>query len=481
MEGPVEATSRRAFLALGVGAVVVTGAVRCAQPEPGLPLGPVDPASIPTVPAHPADSLCESYAVNTKLFYASQVYAHTDAVIDLLHELGVRTIRERVTTGTSPGALAQRYAMPRLAELGIRWHATVGELDDWSRAEVATREAFALFLDFYAPAVDGSLASLVHSFGGCNEVDGSVVDGAVDPQWAAHARLMQAELWRQATSSPLTDSIPVAGPSTRSDVTAARAAALGDLSAVSDWGNAHLYNRGSSPTRGIDEHLAVLERCFPDANRWIFTETGYNNAPQDDSGRTVSEDAAATYAIRGICDFFRRDSIYGRFELLDDPDPIDFTTQNSINTTAERQAHFGLVAMTEESVTAATPDTWRRKPEFFATQRFLRLMSDKGPSFRTDPLNLLVTGGGADLQQALVQKRDGRHYLLLWRDVEVATSFPEARPLQVAPATLTVHLRSARPAAVYSPRFSSAPVATHPRRDTVTLEVGGDLMVVEIG
>jgi len=31
--------------------------------------------------------------------------------------------------------------------------------------------------------------------------------------------------------------------------------------------------------------------------------------------------ALAVYAIRGVCNFFRRDTVYGRFELLDDPDP----------------------------------------------------------------------------------------------------------------------------------------------------------------
>ncbi len=439
------------------------------------------PEMLQPVPARQAEELCQAYAVNTKSFYASRVYRHTDAVIDLLDELGVRTVRERATTGTSPGARAQQYTMPRLAERGIRWHVTVGELDDWAQAESVTQEVMRLFTDFYLPAVDGDLSTLVHSFGGCNEVDGPVVDGQTDPEWALHARLMQSELWRQAKADPRTSAIPIVGPSTRTDVTTQRASELGDLSAVSDWGNAHMYNRGTSPTRGIDRHLAVLGRCFPDAAQWFFTETGYSNAPRDDRGRTVSEDAAATYAIRGICDFFVRNSVYGRFELLDDPDPIDFATQDSINSTTDHQAHFGLVAMTETSTAVATPDTWRRKPEFYATQRFLQLMSDRGGPFEPDPLDLQITGGGTDLQYTLVQKRDGRHYLLLWRDVEVANQFPDARRVQVAPTALTVRLRTQRPIAVYSPRYGSTPVATYAPRGEFTVGVGGDLLVVEIG
>ncbi len=462
--------SRREFLGLGMLAACAGSSSCIPASDPERPTG-----------ARRSEEICQAYAVNTKTFYASRVYGHSDAVIDLLDELGVRIVRERATVGSSTGARNQQYAMPRLAERGIRWHPTVGELDHWSRAESITRDVLQMFTDYYLPTLDGDLSALVHSFGGCNEVDGAVVDGRTDPEWAQHARLMQSELWRQAKADSRTAAIPVVGPSTRTDVTRDRAEALGDLSAVSDWGNAHLYSAGSSPTRGIDHHLEILKRCFPVATTWFITETGYSNSPQDNAGRTVSEEAAATYAIRGICDFFVRGCIYGRFELLDDPDPIDYASQNSINRTADRQAHFGLVAMTEDSVAAATPETWRRKPEFYATQRFLRLMSDPGPRWTPEPLDLRVTDGGSDLQQTLVQKRDGRHYLLLWRDVEAATTYPDARTIDVPPDTVTVELRTHRPTALYSPRFTEVPISTQPSRGSLSLDVGSDLVVVEIG
>ncbi len=475
-------TSRRAFLALGLGAAAAIGASAPERlPDPRPYLRWLDGLSLPATSARPADAVVDAYAVNTKLFYASQVYGYTEAVVDLLTELGVRTVRERVTTGNSRGALAQRAAMPQLAERGIRWHATVAELDDWFRAEAATRAALSVLTGHHARAVGGDLTALLHSLGGCNEIDGPVVDGQVDPQWPEHARLMQTALWQQAKANPLTADIPVTGPSTRTDVTPERAEMLGDLSAVSDWGNAHLYNRGGSPTRFVDRQREILAPVFPGVPRWFFTETGYNNAPEDDTGRTVRESAAATYAVRAICDYFVRDCIWGRFELLDDPDRIDFTSQETINRTANRQAHFGLVAMTEATVATATPDTWRKKPEFVATQRLLRLLADPGPTFRPDPLPLWVTGGTPDLQQTLVQKRDGRHYLLLWRDVDVATTFPDARAIPVPPSRVTLHLSTARPVAVYSPRRQAVPVDVQPPGQAVRVDVGGDLMIVEIG
>jgi len=199
--------------------------------------------------ARKADAVCEAYMVNTKLFYNDKVYGHTEAVVDLLRELGVRIVRERITTGSSSGTRKQQRAMLELAGAGIRWHGTVGGLDEWSDADAVNRGVMRHLESYYGPRVDGDLSALMHSFGGCNEVDGPVVNGRRDPEWAAHARTMQRALWRAAKSSSATRQIPVAGPSTRTDVTVSRARELGDLSDCCDMGNAHMYNKGTSPTQ----------------------------------------------------------------------------------------------------------------------------------------------------------------------------------------------------------------------------------------
>ncbi len=477
----VAGMERRTFLALG--AAAFSGAVLAGDSRLAHGSGDVaGSAAWELVPARMSDDICESYCISTKSYYANSVYSNADAVVGLLEDLGARIVRERVTTGGSSGSLLQQSVMPRLAAAGIRWHGTVGELADWPNAEAVHADVFGVLTSIYAPMFDMDLSLLMHSFAGCNEVDGPVVDGAPDPEWAVHARLMQQTLWAQAKGNPLTQRIPVAGPSTRTDVTAERAAELGDLSQWCDrFGNAHMYSRGVSPTEGIDQQIETLRPCFPDADRWIFSETGYNDSPQSNTGITVPEDAVAVYAIRGICDFFTRDAIYGRFELLDDPDVIDYTSQASIDQTADRQAHFGLVAMTEDSVAAATPDTWRKKPEYYATQRFLSLLSDRGAAFSPAGLTIRVTGGGSDLQRLVLQKRDDRHYLALWRNVDIVTPYPDARPVPVEPDTVTVELLHPRPVAVYEPGTSSLPVASSPHSSTVTVSLGGELKILELG
>lgn len=463
---------RRQFLSVtAAGGLAAAVPFAPAQADLGL-------SQLPPVRARRADGLVRSYMLNTKISFAPTVYGHTDAVVDLLQELGVRSIRERITTATNAqGTQNQMRAMPVLARSGIRWHATVGLLEDWRHASRSTQDAMDLLTGYYRRRVGGDLSDLMHSLGGCNEVN--KIGG--DPQWAPHARVMQRALWRHAKADRHTRDIPVAGPSTRTDLSRAEARTLGDLSGISDWANGHLYQRGVSPTKFVDEHLRTLSICFPGARRTLFSETGYNNSPQNNQAKSLPEDAAATYAIRGICDFYRRGAIYGRFELLDDPNRINRASQQTINQTAEREAHFGLVAMTKPTVAASTPGTWRKKPEFYATKRLLHLLSDRGGRFTPDPLRVRVTGGGNDLQQLLLQKSNGKHYLVLWRDVEVSTCYARARRLKVPLARFTIHLGTARPTAIYDPRHTSRPVATHAARRRIDVRLGGDLMVVEIG
>src|SRR4051812_18141467 len=90
--------SRRAVLTAGIAVVaaVVAGDA------------PVRRESTAGLRAYWSDDLCENYAINIKSFYANSVYQYADALFDLITDLGVRTVRERVTTGSSLGAQQQR-------------------------------------------------------------------------------------------------------------------------------------------------------------------------------------------------------------------------------------------------------------------------------------------------------------------------------------------------------------------------------------
>ena len=54
------------------------------------------------------------------------------------------------------------------------------------------------------------------------------------------------------------------------------------------------------------------------------------------------------------------------------------------------------------------------KPAFTAIKNMLGLLADPGPSFKPGGLDLKLSGGNANVQHLLLQKRDGRFYLALW-------------------------------------------------------------------
>lgn len=446
------------------------------------PAGATARQAAPLAPqsARMADSLCDAYMINTRIFHATKIYRHTDAVIDLVRDLGARNVRERIITGSSTAATNQRRAMLELAQDGVRWHATVGVLENWRNAVAVNSDAINHIDNYFVPRV-GNLSNVFRSLSGCNEVDGPQSNGQVDPNWAPHARIMQEALWSAAKAKTSTRSLPIAGPSTRTDYTPARAAALGDLSRISDQGSVHYYNKGMSPTRGIDDRIAISKRNFPNTNIWVVAETGYNDSRQDNLGKTIPEWAAAVYAIRGICDFFKRGAVYGRFELLDDPDAVDTTSQRTINATSDREAHFGVVGMTRTQLSTATPDTWRKKPEFLATQRLMRIISDRGPAFNPSPLQIAINGAGNDLQSLVLQKRNGKHYLLLWRDVNIVEPYASGKEIVVAPTRVSLTLSPARPIAIYRPNRSGSPESTVSPTTSLTVNVAGELVILEIG
>ena len=80
-----------------------------------------------------------------------------------------------------------------------------------------------------------------------------------------------------------------------------------------------------------------------------------------------------------------------------------------------------------------------------------------------------------------MQKRDGRHYLLLWRDVVVTTTKRPHQPVAVTPAQVNVTLAVPRPVTVHSPAAHAEPVATLPPSESFDISLEGDLLVVELG
>ena len=424
------------------------------RPHPGRSLGTLvtlavafaaAPAQAAPAPARPADAFVESVGVNVHLGFNDTPYVRADAVRDKLLELGVRYVRD----GISQKRPDVYRRMRELAQLGVRTNLIVG--DPLQRWDVGP-------LDEQLDLIERELApaGVVASLEGPNEFDHQDVE-----EWAGPLRDYQRRLYEGVRARPGLDHLPVVGPSL---VRWSSRAELGDISKWADYGNLHPYPGGRAPDESdhLSEELALASKNSASKPVQV-TETGYHNAIGTDSGHLpVSEEAVATYMPRLYLEYFRRGvaRTYA-YELIDEwPDPGR----------TEKESAFGLLR-----------NDFSEKPAYGAIKRLLALLADPGPSFAPAPLDLQVGGATQGLRHLLLQKRDGRHYLVMWRAVPVWE--PDERHALGAssePVRLTLNGAPGR-VAVYRPNQSATPVAHHAGSEPVEIEVGPEVTVAEIG
>ncbi len=426
-------------------------------------------AGLPLVSALQSDVLADSWGMCTHYNFQHSTYGDEVALTDLLLDLGVRHIRGRL----SPGLAAQRYGFQRLAAAGTKVEAVMGERSD-GMTLAGARNIVNRKLDEIAGFYGGAASGVFSGLEGCNEPNN---DGVPPLTWVAQTRNLSRALWEESRKRPATAGIPVVGPALArpvgrgSSTVEADYRALGNMSPWTHYGNIHVYPHGSSPSDDLDRFMAAARPAYPDGERFHTTEGGYFNALAYSGGANpVPEDVNAAYAPRHVMEqVLRGNRRFFAYEFLDDPDP----------TNADRESNFGFVR-----TPGVDPSTWSVKPQYTAMQNFLRLFSDPGPSFSPRGLPVMVSGEGADYRSLLVQKRSGKHYLCMWRDVDlyewdVPTS--TGRYLPVTAQTVTVELSDRAPVRMYRPSTKPEPVRSLRPRTTFSAKLGGELVVAEIG
>jgi hypothetical protein len=397
------------------------------------------------MPARPSDAFVESVGVNVHLGYTDTPYREEAAVRDRLLELGVRYVRDGIAQ-KRPDVYRR---MRELARHGVRTNLIVG--DPLQRWDIGP-------LDAQLDLIAGELApaGVVASLEGPNEYDLAGQDN-----WAAPLRDYQRRFFEGVRARPALAGIPVLGPSL---VKRESRDQLGDVSAWLDYGNMHPYPGGREPDLDaqMDDELRLASRNS--ASKPVqATETGYHNGLRDQTGHLpASEQAVAVYLPRLYLDYFRRGVARTfAYELVDEwPDPSG----------TDREAAFGLLR-----------HDFSEKPAYTALKRLLSLLSDRGPSFEAGGLDITIEGATSRLRHLLLQKRDGSHYLVLWRTTPVWD--PVGRhAVDPFRASVRVSLNGAEaPMAVYRPNESGAPVERHADGSALDVVVGPEVAVVEIG
>ncbi len=391
------------------------------------------------VRAHQARTFVDSLGINTHTYYSDTVYHRRFATIERrLRELGVSHIRENLVLHRPD----QYRMLSRLAGAGIDSQLILGD-PGTGRSGLRRLVAIAARLHGVLSAVEGP-----------NEYD---LSG--DPDWRRKLDDYQRRLYRLIRASPALKNTPVVGPSVGQ---LADELKVTDLSRYLDYGNIHSYPDGDPPEWILATWLRAAARTSA-GKPVMATETGYHTAlAASDGQRPVSEEAMAVYVPRAYLEYFSRGVVRTfPYELVDEfPDPGN----------DEPESNFGLLR-----------NDLSPKPAFRAVRNLAGLLRDPGPPFTPGRLDYTLGGDLEDLHSLLLQKRDGRFYLALWR----ATSVWEANrrePRQPGSAPVQVSFATApdRIAARWPNRGRNASERLTLSAGTTSVGVGPRVAILEI-
>jgi len=398
--------------------------------------------SVPTR-ARSADDFVNSIGINLHLSYFRTAYGTgwTTIIKPKLLALGVRHVRDAGSVVDDNHWMDVVYGrMKELADQGIRFNLIVGPprgSQDYSTLEHLNR-----LLEYAQPVVE--------SFEGLNEHDLSR-----RPDWVSEVRSCQQALYTALKADPRTAGLPVYGPSIGHPNNAAQ---VGDLSQWMDYGNIHPYPGGRPPLASLADHEDKL-RAVTAGRPLVATETGYHTATAWTGDHPpITEEAMARYVPRLFLEYFdagiRRTYLY---ELVDEGTSL-----------ADREQNFGLLHA-----------DGREKPAYTALRNLIALVRDPGPAFTPGQLDYTLSGDTTGVESTLLQKRDGRFYLVLWQD---ATSYDLAAKVeaQVADRPLTLRLAQAAEVRLFLPLTSPNPTRDSPGVTSVSLSVPDSPLVVEI-
>ena len=411
--------------------VFLTGAiVACSTVLPGQSQSPAETA-------RSANLFVDSVGVVVHLNRRNSAYSNYDTMIrPRLQELGIRHIRDGVRQDDTE--TLQKLA--DLATLGIK---SVLVMDPRDQATAAA-----------AVDIVKTIPTAVEAVEGPNEWDVWEDLTYKEQPFPGGVQLFQSELYGAIKNDPATAALPVLSP------TVALWHNATQLGAVNcDYGAMHSYPGGEPPTAGLDWHWIPSTQQICPAQPMIATETGWHNAIADDSGQPgVSEAAGGKYVPRLWLEYFNRDirRVYMN-ELIDKWQ------------TANREGNFGLLRQD------GSP-----KPAFRALQNLIALLQDTPGDFVPGSLSYAMTGATTNVHHTLLQKQDGRFYLILWQEVpsfDLVNQRDIAVPLQTVTVSLATAINTAR---LYQPLQSATPTAQYNNPRSLVLNVSDAPLVLEL-
>jgi hypothetical protein len=326
-------------------------------------------AAKPVEKAMPTSEFIDTIGVNTHFNYAKSYRSNAPTLVDLLGDSGIRHIRDG-----SMGYADKTYisVLQMLAARGEKLDMITDERQsiDWTISQSRLYPA-----------------GMLEAYENPNELD--LFRGG--NQYISTLRSFTPALYQAVKGDSRTNALAVIGPS----LTTARAyAALGDLSAYTDYGNLHNYVFGRPPGTpgwgsghyGSIAFMMSAAKNVTGSKPVMTTEAGWGTSSKYGE---VTEAVQLKYLTR----FFFEQVLHGirrtyTYEFYDEGP--------SYNT-------FGLVR------SDFTP-----KPAYAGIRNMIKLFGDSGAP-RRDEVNISVDAP-ATVHHLLLEKSDGRRYLAIWNE-----------------------------------------------------------------
>lgn len=412
------------------------------------------------VSAKMADAFVDTIGMNTHFNYADTLWGKDrKALSDKLGAAGVRHIRDANTcydfVVNTYKDLKDRFGIRLLTGVtvttdpeGRDW---IGNLDPGNTARLNERLG----------QVKGCLNDYVEAIQGPNE-------RAQDPRAREFARVLHDAV--KADAALRSKTLIGADQSDNGHWSN-----LGDISAYVDAANIHAYPV-ENPTKYMDKDRDAARTSYGslmNSGYWV-TEAGYHNAVKNQCPSPCwghygnSERASAKYAPRLFLEWFNRGAarVYW-YEFLDDAVETGLTNQ---------EPHFGWLR-----------SDYSEKPVYGAMKRLTALLSDKGAAFTPGKLDYTLSGDTAGVHQTLLQKRDGRFYLVLWQEVRSYEGWQWGDPVgkagyDVEPSAKSVTVKFARPVSGnrFLPTFEDGVKETYSATQQITVQVPDHVVVLEL-
>lgn len=395
--------------------------------------------------ARRADDFVDSIGVNTHLQYNESVYYknYENLIKPKLLGLGVRHIRDACTRNMNG-------FMDRLKELrelgGIRTTMVCDPRD------ATTQETVSLIKELGTDVVEAVQATNEYNLSGGGN-------------WANDLRNYQKQLWQAIKGDGATSSVKVYGPSL---VEAGAYNTLGDMSAYQDYGTMNNYMSGRNPGNGgwgsdgygsLDWNVRSVKKASV-SDPIITTESGYHSVTSTSNGhKGVPEDIAAIYTPRLLLEQFN----YGI------PRTYIYELINTYYNPGSLYMNFGLLR-----------NDGSEKPAYTALKNLINLLKDSGTSFTPGSLDYVLSGDTENIHHTLLQKQDGKFYLILWQEV-YGYNVDTKQYISVSSQKVSVTLNtSISKATTYVPNDSSSFKSSQTYPKQLDIDVSDRLVVIEL-